>query len=271
MSDSLSPVSLPKEFIQFYNGIGDIQGKLTSLLPIQHKICSLPGKWSWKGENPVISDLKPSIDKSVARELFGQLLKLLVEFKPEWEEDAGVFENTGEEVFGELITCTIEGNTPGFNEIIKRLGANHEVAGFALFQTVKPFLTAFAKSVIPHIDLENWMQRFCPVCGSRAESAIVGSSEGKRYLRCRNCETEWLYKLLSCPWCNNDDHRSLAFLTIEETPGYELHVCERCRGYIKVVDEKKGGNRDLLNDEAATVYLDLVAQQQGYVTDVVNT
>jgi len=87
---------------------------------------------------------------------------------------------------------------------------------------------------------------------------------------CRYCETEWLFKLLACPWCNNEDHRSLAFLQIEDTPGYALHVCEQCRGYLKVVDEKNGGFCQMPAVEITTIYLDILARQQGYYNDAAN-
>ncbi len=62
----------------------------------------------------------------------------------------------------------------------------------------------------------------------------------------------------------------MAFLQIEDIPGYALHVCEQCRGYLKVVDEKNGGFCQMPAVEITTICLDILARQQGYYNDAAN-
>jgi formate dehydrogenase maturation protein FdhE len=50
-----------------------------------------------------------------------------------------------------------------------------------------------------------------------------------------------------------------------------IETCEACRGYVKIVDERKlpEGERVLaVVEEAATLHLDLLAEREGYVRRV---
>ncbi len=263
-------ISLPREVVELSKGIRSINEEVRHQANFKNQVFSPPANWVWTGEQPVISDISPSVDKATARGLFNRLLELLATCKPDWAGDAEKLKALGEAEFCELIECTINGDMAGFNRIIGTLGIAPEVAGFAFFHTVRPFLKLYSEAVNSAMDTGIWLESFCPVCGGEPAIARVESGDGRRYLKCGNCETEWLFRLLACPRCGNDDHGSLAFLRIEETPGYELHVCESCGGYIKAVNEKNGGDRQAMEDETATVYLDLIAQQKGYRTETGN-
>ena len=266
-----SHVNLPEEVVKLSRGLRDIQEIVQNKPNLENEIFAPPGDWKWSGEQPVISQIRPGVDLALARDLFDQVLKLLVSCRPERDKDSAKLEFVSEGDFRELINCTINGDIAGFNQIIERLEYSEEAADFAFYHTVKPFLKAYAAYVLTKVNISEWAENYCPVCGGKPGIARVeGSDAGKRYLRCGTCHTEWHFKLLSCPWCGNEDHRSLSFLRIEETPGYELHVCESCRGYIKVVNEKSGGDRAMLENESATLYLDLLAGQKGYRLDAKN-
>jgi len=263
MSAQTGPVELPRELQGFYTELDAIVQQFVSIV----RKCNLyekPWRFTGDGTNPVIAFVRPAAAPAPARELFCQLLRLLARYKPEWNEDTKRLEGMQEEYFAGLFACALQGDREGAADSAGRLGVRPEVAGFALSYTVKPFLQVYAEVARPYIDCENWLQSYCPVCGSRPMTAKINSAEGKRYLCCPQCETEWLFRILCCPGCGNEDHRSLAFLQVEETPGYGLHVCDRCKGYVKVIDEQKGGNPEFLSNEAATLYLDVIAQQQGY-------
>ncbi len=263
-------VSLPREVIRLSEGLRSIQEEVLHLTHPNERVFSPPDGWVWDGEQPVITSVSPSVDKVMARGLFRHILELLVTCKPEWAGDAGKLKAVGEDDFCRLIEYTIKGENPDFNRIIKTLGIAPEAAGFVFFHTVRPFLKLYSMAACSSLNLDEWMENYCPVCGGKPSLARVERGDGRRYLKCDHCGHEWLFRLLACPRCGNDDHSSLVFLRIEETPGYELHVCECCHGYIKVVNEKTGGDRRVMEDEAATVYLDLIAEQQGYRTDTGN-
>lgn len=256
-------VSLPHDLAQFYKGIVDIRRSFAKTIA-EPKAFPVPDAWSWDGQKPLIFDIQPVIDLATARVLCHRFLELLTSCKPVWTGDCNKITGLTDQEFAELITCSLKGEQGPVDGIIARLGISREVMEFAVSQTIKPFLQVFAESAKPYIDTENWLQSHCPVCGHKANIGLIDNNEGKRFLRCAHCDTEWLFKLLSCPWCGNNDHRALSFLQIEETPGYELHTCEQCMGYIKIINERNGGSREVLSDETATIYLDVIARQQGY-------
>ncbi|MFZ5641789.1 MAG: formate dehydrogenase accessory protein FdhE [Bacillota bacterium] len=267
---STGPVQLPGELAEFYEGIRNVQQQYLEKTGGSQAF-KAPVNWVWDGTSPLINEIMPVFDPAPARELFRQLLKLLAVHKQVWAADTEKLAGITAQDFSVLVAAAMQGDREGMAGVITRLGVKPEVARFALLLTVKPVLRVFAEKAGPYIDKENWMQNYCPVCGNKAGAARVDSTTGRRYLRCAYCQTEWLFRLLCCPSCGNEDHRSLAYIQVEETPGYGLHVCEQCKGYLKVIDEQKGGNRELTANEAATLYLDVIAQQQGYRNDSINT
>jgi FdhE protein len=92
--------------------------------------------------------------------------------------------------------------------------------------------------------------------------------DGKRHLRCSLCDTEWVYKRLACYNCGNEDHDTLSFLMVEEIPGYQIDVCEVCKSYLKVIEDRTGFYRDWDMVDVQTVYLDVIARQKGYSNDI---
>jgi len=98
---------------------------------------------------------------------------------------------------------------------------------------------------------------------------------GKRILVCHRCETRWPFRRIVCPFCGNDDHKLLGYLTLageESGEGAEggagarvrLDTCDSCRTYLKVVDLRVGGTIFPEIEDLLTPRHDLAASQQGY-------
>lgn len=104
----------------------------------------------------------------------------------------------------------------------------------------------------------------CPVCGEPARLAIL-EDEGKKVMTCPRCLAHWNDKRVECAHCGNGDHKTIQFLTVEGDASAQIQVCEKCTGYIKVIDI-----RQYLSKPSAamldlnSIYLDFVAQDQGY-------
>jgi FdhE protein len=96
--------------------------------------------------------------------------------------------------------------------------------------------------------------------------AKLRREDGKRILECSLCNTQWVFKRLRCPFCGNEDADTLGFFFVEEAT-YRVDKCDKCKRYIKTVDERKkpeGGLRALLVEDVATLYLDMLAAKEGY-------
>jgi FdhE protein len=70
--------------------------------------------------------------------------------------------------------------------------------------------------------------------------------------------------VLLCPYCGNDDHRTLGTLRSEDSRD-RVDVCERCHGYVKAVATFTSvAAVRLAAEDAATVHLDVGARAAGY-------
>ena len=91
--------------------------------------------------------------------------------------------------------------------------------------------------------------------------------DGKRILECSLCATNWSFMRVKCPFCENNDKDSLRFFFVDEKSPYRVDVCDKCKRYIKTVDERKlPKNQEvvLVIEDIATSYLDILAEKEKY-------
>lgn len=146
----------------------------------------------------------------------------------------------------------------------KKLGISIEVFDLLMKSTLKPFLTLFSKNVMRQFKPDKWLHGYCPVCGDEPVMAKLAGDIGQRHLYCGLCETEWLYYRVGCPFCGNQDPGTLSFISFETLGRYRVYLCERCKSYLKTIDERICGEVDLFCEDIATVDLDKLALQEGY-------
>jgi FdhE protein len=136
-------------------------------------------------------------------------------------------------------------------------------------ELVKPFFHHLANRAAGAVSFDHWSEGNCPICGDKPDFARLSSKEeGKRCLWCSTCDLEWGFQRVCCPFCKNSDHKKLRFLTTDFREELRIDVCEKCKGYIKTIDERKTGNKEaaiFLKENVASVYLDLLAEEKGYV------
>lgn len=135
-----------------------------------------------------------------------------------------------------------------------------QLVGLAL----QPFLWEAASRLGALTDVDRWDRGYCPVCGAWPTLAELVGPEKRRVLRCVRCASAWSWYILLCPYCGNDDHRSLRMLFEEGAP-QRIDVCERCHGYVKAITSYApvSGVR-LTAEDVATMDLDVVATDHGY-------
>lgn len=151
-------------------------------------------------------------------------------------------------------------------QISEKIGGSKEELVFVAKALVAPFLRVCARSFRGWVDLDQILTGRCPICGGLPLMAKLRAEDGKRIFECFLCNTQWAFKRLRCPFCGNEDANTLGFFFVEETP-YRVDKCDKCKGYIKTVDERKkpeGALRVLPVEDAATLYLDILAAKEGY-------
>ncbi|MGB3092805.1 MAG: formate dehydrogenase accessory protein FdhE [Candidatus Zixiibacteriota bacterium] len=172
----------------------------------------------------------------------------------------------------ELIRPVIDGDLPSFKTHSAQLGVETDLVSFVGLSLSQAVAELYAEKVKQEVDQESWVKGNCPVCGSHPGIERLMRDDGKRMLRCSLCGTEWYFKRIMCPFCGNEDHNSLRFFVVEEeTPteksAFRVDVCDKCKIYIKTLDERKlpeTEKPDLYLENLNTVYLDILAQKDGY-------
>lgn len=114
-------------------------------------------------------------------------------------------------------------------------------------------------------DGAQWRKGCCPACGAWPLLGEIRGLELQRFLRCSACGLGWQARRLVCPYCDNDDFRQQETLRAEGERRVVLEVCERCRGYLKVMNAFDPTPSPLLPlEDVATVLLDMAAIERGY-------
>jgi len=137
-----------------------------------------------------------------------------------------------------------------------------EVGAFVRTQAWRPLLRAWAARMAEQVEIADWRQPICPFCGSPPDLGALGAEDGRRYLLCSRCDTEWAFARVACPFCGDTRHQ--AYFPGEDER-YRLYVCDACKRYLKVVDLRRGWRPVMLPVERVlTIPMDLAARQAGY-------
>ena len=141
---------------------------------------------------------------------------------------------------------------------------NDATEGFLLHAFLQPIAEHFAANrEIPALQQRLSVCPFCqrkPVCGILRPEA----DGAKRSLLCSFCSTEWDYRRLVCPACEQQDVERLPVYTAEEFPYIRIEACDACHSFIKTIDLTKDGRAIPVVDEIASLPLTLWAQEKDY-------
>jgi hypothetical protein len=132
-----------------------------------------------------------------------------------------------------------------------------------LLLATRPFLGRCAEVLMPKLDLSEWWEGICPLCGGEPEMAVI-TQAADRMLICGRCTARWRYAPLACPFCRNGNKDRITSFASRDGM-YRIYACEECRRYIKAYDGRRAGRPVLPPvDSVATLPLDAAAMQRGY-------
>jgi len=204
------------------------------------------------------------LDPSLAEEYFNSLLGILKEQNPKKHEP--LLTIIGEKKFqlAPFLKGFLDGGvTEGHLE--KERGAEGSLLFFFGIQTLKPFFENLAEQWRKDQKEFSWGQGFCPFCGGYPELGEI-REEGKRFLHCPLCATQWDYPRLKCPYCQNEDQEKLTYFQVEGETGQRVDICLLCRHYLKTVDSRESGEPlDAEVEDFLTLHLDHLAQEEGFM------
>jgi FdhE protein len=131
----------------------------------------------------------------------------------------------------------------------------------------RTLLQPYAEYLASRGEAPNEGEGTCPFCGSRPVVGVLRpEGEGaRRSLICSLCATEWVYRRIVCPNCNEADKGKLPIYKAEGIGYVRVEACNSCHGYLKSVDLTINGLAVPVVDELATLALNLWAEETGYV------
>lgn len=264
----MAVVNLPRELLDFYEGLEQLLQNLSDKVSLPRlEITDAIIKEHYSKGTPLFTLVPPKVEKELYKKAFTEVCGLLQEKRPQTKQQVqSLIDATGSDIAG-LVQAFIEGDDKEIERMVKENQLSRITVDFILENTAKPVMKAYAKLVGTFTEDEDWQRNYCPVCGNKARYASISGEDNKRYLHCNLCGHQWLFKRLACPNCSNEDHKTLKTLLVDETPNFQIHVCEQCKTYLKVFDSRQGiGDNTGLKD-AKTVFLDIIAQQQGYISN----
>ncbi|MDW7772156.1 MAG: formate dehydrogenase accessory protein FdhE [Desulfobulbaceae bacterium] len=137
-----------------------------------------------------------------------------------------------------------------------------------LFLLSRPYFLAL-RETFP-LDGSEWESGHCPLCSARP--ALASIVEGpRRHLHCSWCGTAGPHRLyIGCPNCGAKNEAKLRTLVPEEEPGFRVAACDECRTYVKVVENSILSEMSIDLADLASLPLDIVAQEKGYVRTTPN-
>ncbi len=131
----------------------------------------------------------------------------------------------------------------------------------------KPALRAWCQQLTPEAAEISWHRGYCYICGAAATLGELQENDQVKHLRCGQCGADWPFRRLQCTYCGNEDHNTLGYLYPEgQREKMRVEVCDKCHGYLKVIAAFTPTPPAMLSvEDLATLHLDYIAQEHGYV------
>jgi FdhE protein len=213
---------------------------------------------------PYLRFSEPLFNSSQVEEVFSCLLQSFRELNParyqplkkateakNWKLDR---------VLGRLVQ-----NQLSEKNLEEELGPEGSLLFFFLVQSLKPALENLAEEWRAVLKDLSWDQGFCPFCGGFPGMGEI-REEGRRFLHCLLCGTEWESPRMQCPYCRNGDQEQHTYFQVEGEVENRVDICLACRHYLKTVDSREmEGPLDFEVEDYLTLHLDHLAQEEGYL------
>jgi FdhE protein len=265
------PVSLPEGYVDFFKNLETWQNEQQIKLKKNYSPAKIDIlKVLVNSNKPVIQSVDFPLNVNQYENIYHNLLLLLKDYRP---EIAGVLDNILEKLeqldFNLLPVKLLEEDQQYFSELSVRIDVPTELLIFTVDHSLRPFLRLWAEpyySEIAEDEFKSWsFANICPFCGSKSHFSRLRATDGRRFMFCDHCFTEWETRNIYCIHCGNNNPDTIQYFTVEEDLAYQIYTCEECKGYLKTFDERhKGDKTDLFIANIETVYLDMLAQEKGY-------
>lgn len=230
------------------------------------------------GGLPLLDFTAGTFDLTQPRQYFLALLKIAERFHPEETEVVLQEMESGETDYESMVRDTFIAPPPeavdavdssgvqdAQSEELNDEGRGFDLIGFFLEESLRPAMELTAKRYAAIVSKSGWAEGYCPVCGKEPKIGSLKEEEGRKFLFCNQCGTEWLFRRIKCPFCGNEEQKNLSYFTVNSDERYRVDVCDACKRYVKIIDLRNSNkDPDLDVEDIATLHLDMLANEEGY-------
>jgi len=261
---------------EYFEFISEVNRAKTDFRSLQREVVTIDDEDVEKRakEGKSLIDIKKiEIDEKLVDELLQNLCPILKKYEAfTLSEIQHLMKNREKIDFANLVRSVLIGDLKDLKFVANQLSLNSNLLLFIGLNSAQTLMEFYVEELGDKIDPESWLKGNCPLCGSFPAMEKLSREDGRRILWCGLCGTQWRYKRITCPFCGNKDHNSLRFFftegdsSLEQNP-FRVDVCDKCRNYIKTIDERKMPETEIPDfswENINTLYLDILAQKDGY-------
>lgn len=266
MDNKNEPFDIPADIVAFYRAMDRVHKEFTGEFPP----IELTGRqWAGHldGQVPLLNYVDLRLNREKVSEAFHEVCRVVSGNRPQLKDDLTQIKKVlaaYEKGIRSLLEKAIWQDDEFLADFAAKNHLNGELLALVLYNVAKPFVTGYARSLKAYVETGGWQQNHCPVCSRKPALAVRTADNNRRQLQCSFCDTRWAYKNLKCPHCLNEDHKTMRYFSVEDDEIYLVQVCEKCRGYIKTVNEANlAQNEVALLTDVKTLHLDIIAEREG--------
>ncbi|OEF97006.1 formate dehydrogenase accessory protein FdhE [Desulfuribacillus alkaliarsenatis] len=259
-------MSANQDYLNMHNKITETVVEKAKNIAVDLEVDSAKLQELVDGVTPITSVVNVPIDKDEFLALAEEITNHISTHQPQLSEVVQAIIKTLKTTdrLDEFVTASKKLDLDFFVEFGEEHNINPSITQFLGEMAYRSYAIAFAKLVLQDIDLANYRNNLCPVCGEKVR-IMSAHGDDKREACCTRCDTVWELNPLQCPHCKNDDHEKLHYIKAGADEGRKVYACNVCKEYVKQIDAK-----DFMNKpshfivDLETIYLDMLAAQQGY-------
>ena len=267
------PVDLPEGYVDFFKYLETWQNEQQIKLKKNYSPAEIDVlKVLATSNKPIIQTEDMPLDADRFKTLYRDLLLFLQQHR---QEIAPVLDKIVSGLdhldFSLLPLKLLEEDQQYFANLSASLDVPNELLIFTVDHALRPFIRLWAEpyySKIAADEFNSWsLATICPFCGSKSHFSRLRAGDGRRFMFCDRCFTEWETRNIYCVHCGNNNPQTIQYLSVEDDTAYQVYTCQECKGYLKTFDERpKGIKTDLFIANIETVYLDILAKENGFTS-----
>jgi FdhE protein len=252
------------DLLDFYYDLYKVQYEAKGSLPLPGLRDEMAMRWRLEGGIPQLTFDQLALEPETFAQLVARVGDVLRKYNPQWsnglaDTPLADLRELARTVFETWDTLTAPKSGV---EVGKDQPQADRVTYLAVGFALSPYLQRASEAILPQLDLALWMQGHCPICGGRANFALLDQETGARTLMCSRCNSLWSFSRLGCPYCRSTEKQHYH---PSEDGVHRLYVCPSCNRYLKTVDLRQASRVVLpVVERLLTVGMDLAAHEEGY-------